>query len=102
MPFIVARSATVSDKEITGAIEFMISCVNTRISFCQASVSASATTELYNRLRKASKAAFIEEDESKVPVQVKPGTWILIPVGANKANVIRRFKEKIGIKDKQE
>ena len=39
----------------------MISCVNTRISFCHASVSASATTELYNRLRKASKAAFIEE-----------------------------------------
>lgn len=43
-----------------------------------------------------------KRDESKVPVQVKPGTWILIPVGANKANVIRRFKEKTGIKEKQE
>ena len=45
-PFNSARSVTVSDREIIGAIEFIISCVNTRISFCQASVSASATTEL--------------------------------------------------------
>ncbi|MCB7181537.1 hypothetical protein LI239_15720, partial [Longicatena sp. 210702-DFI.1.213] len=39
------RLLKVSDNEITGVMEFMISCVKTRINFCQASISFRSKVE---------------------------------------------------------
>jgi len=41
----IPLSLSVSEREIIGVIEFIISCVNTRISFCQASISFRSSTE---------------------------------------------------------
>lgn len=38
-----------------------------------------------------------KSDEGKVPVQVNPGTWILVPNGASKKDAVKRFKDKVGI-----
>lgn len=39
-------------------------------------------------------------DKGKVPVQVQPGIWILVPCEADKKEAVKRFREKIGIKGK--
>ena len=41
----IPRSLNVSDNEMIGVIEFIISWVNTRINFCQASISLRSNTE---------------------------------------------------------
>ena len=40
----IPRSLNVSDNEMIGVIEFIISWVNTRINFCQASISLRSNT----------------------------------------------------------
>ena len=70
------RSLKVSDKEIIGVMEFMISWVSTRISFCHASISVFSNAEwifFKVMMLRSLPLMVISVDET---ASSRPGVWL--------------------------